>query len=89
MTIDTRQNGNGDPGEYHPGRPEGYSTEGGLRLEEPGAAVGLGTVHEPPRDTPVYAETDVLLAEPDPHTTRLQQIVKLLGGPQPVVPRVA
>ena len=35
------------------------------------------------------AEANVLLAEPDRDTARLEQIVQLLGGPLPVVPRVA
>jgi hypothetical protein len=61
MTVDPRHAGNGGAGEYHPGRPEGYWTEGGVHLEESAATVGLGTVHEPPRDTPVHAETDVLV----------------------------
>src|SRR5450759_1248891 len=34
-------------------------------------------------------EGDVLLAEPDRNTARLEQIVKLLGGPAPVLPRAA
>ncbi|MBB3675166.1 FAD-dependent oxidoreductase [Modestobacter versicolor] len=53
--------GNLGEGEYHPGREEGYSTDGTLHLEEPAAPVDLGTVHEPARDTVVYAETDVLV----------------------------
>lgn len=61
MTTDGGHEGNGDAGEYHPGRPEGYWTEGGMHLEEPGSATGLGVVHEPPRDTTVHAETDVLV----------------------------
>jgi hypothetical protein len=36
-----------------------------------------------------HAEANVLLAEPDPHTTRLQKVVKFLGRALPVVPRVA
>ena len=35
------------------------------------------------------AEANVLLAEPDRDTACLEQIVQLLGGPLPVVPRVA
>jgi len=35
------------------------------------------------------AEENVFLAEPDRDTERLEQIVQLLGGPSPVVPRVA
>ena len=61
MSIDDRQDGNPGPGEWHPGRPEGYTTDGVLSLEEPAAGVDLGTVHEPARDTVVYAETDVLV----------------------------
>ena len=59
--VGTRRAGNGDAGEYHPGRPEGYWTDGGVRLEEPSTTTSLGIVHEPPRETPVHAETDVLV----------------------------
>jgi hypothetical protein len=36
-----------------------------------------------------HAEANVLLAEPDLDATGLKQIVQLLGGPLPVVPRMA
>jgi hypothetical protein len=36
-----------------------------------------------------HTEANVFLAEPDGDTTGLKQIVQLLGGPLPVVPRMA
>ncbi|WP_369138324.1 FAD-dependent oxidoreductase [Modestobacter versicolor] len=61
MTVEAHGFGKETPGEYHPGREEGYSTDGALVPDGPPTPVDLGTVHEPARDTVVYSETDVLV----------------------------
>ncbi|OMQ16718.1 hypothetical protein A7K94_0200720 [Modestobacter sp. VKM Ac-2676] len=87
MAVDVHGFGKEAPGEYHPGREEGYSTDGALRLEDPAAEAGLGTVHEPARDTPVYAETDVLVVGGGPAGTAAAIAARRAGARVTLVER--
>ena len=77
----------GDSERYHIGR-DSWFTEGELHAEPPAEAPGdLGTVREPARETPVYAETDVLVVGGGPAGCAAAVAARRLGAEVIVVER--
>ncbi len=58
--TDAPGDGDTDSDRYHTGLDQWF-VEGELRTRASVSELVTGTVHEPPRETPVYAETDVLV----------------------------
>jgi hypothetical protein len=70
----------GDNERYHVGR-ESWFTEGELHREAPAEDTAeLGTVHEPARETPVYAKTDVLVVGGGPAGCAAAVAARRLGA---------
>jgi 2-polyprenyl-6-methoxyphenol hydroxylase-like FAD-dependent oxidoreductase len=77
----------GDSERYHIGR-DSWFTEGELHAEAPAEEpADLGTVHEPARETPVYAETDVLVVGGGPAGCAAAVAARRLGAEVTLVER--
>jgi 2-polyprenyl-6-methoxyphenol hydroxylase-like FAD-dependent oxidoreductase len=77
----------GDSERYHIGR-DSWFTERELHAEAPAEEpADLGTVHEPARETPVYAETDVLVVGGGPAGCAAAVAARRLGAEVTLVER--